>query len=199
MGRNKSLGAEPVRVLVRHADAGLRSAWRGADEWRGLTSVGHEQARALVDMLADRTILRIFSSPSMRCRQTVVPLALRWVLDVEPCWQLGPYVEAEDVLSLISDPGTASSVICTHRETLQVLFERLAGPHHPAVMQGSDPMEMAAVWILRGAVGSAQPPRLEYLGSGAALVAEPAVASSDGHRIPSREDSRRWPTSARSG
>jgi hypothetical protein len=32
-------------------------------------------------------------------------------------------------------------------------------------------MEKAAVWILRAVVGGAQPPRLEYLGSGAALVA----------------------------
>ena len=171
MWRSKSLCVEPVRVLVRHADAGLRSAWSGADEWRGLTEVGHEQARALVDMLADRTMLRILSSPSLRCRQTVVPLALRWQLDVEPCWQLGPSVTAEDALGLVSDPETASSVICTHRETLQLLFEHLAAPHDPAAMRGSDPMEKAAVWILRGSVGGGQLPRLQYLGSAAALVA----------------------------
>jgi 8-oxo-dGTP diphosphatase len=196
---NKPPRAEPVRVLVRHADAGLRSAWHGADEWRGLTNVGHQQARALVGMLADLTVLRILSSPSLRCRQTVVPLALAYALDVEPCWQLTPSVEAEDAMSLISDPETASSVVCTHRETLQALFERLAGPHHPAVMQ-SDPMEKAAVWILRGAVGGARAPRLEYLGSGAALVRRQAVASPRWPPDPRRERTgRRWPTSARSG
>jgi phosphohistidine phosphatase SixA len=171
MWRTKSLPAEPVRVLVRHADAGLRSTWSGADEWRGLTNVGHQQARALVSMLADLTVIRILSSPSLRCRQTVVPLALARALDIEPCWQLAPCVEAEDAMRLISDPETASSVVCTHRETLQALFERLAGRHHTAAMQGSDPMEKAAVWILRGVVGGAQPLRLDYLGSGAALVA----------------------------
>src|SRR4051812_27359493 len=103
MWRSKSLAAEPVRVLVRHADAGLRSAWRGADEWRGLTTIGHQQSRALAGMLADLTVLRILSSPSLRCRQTVVPLALASGLDVEPCWQLGPYVKAEDALGLLSD------------------------------------------------------------------------------------------------
>ena len=137
MWRNKSLRAEPVRVLLRHADAGLRSAWCGADEWRGLTDVGHQQARALVGMLADLTVLRILSSTSLRCRQTVVPLALAWVLDVEPCWQLAPCVAAEDAMGLICDPETASSVVCTHRETLQALLERLAGAHHTAVMQGA--------------------------------------------------------------
>jgi phosphohistidine phosphatase SixA len=166
MWRNKSVAAEPVRVLVRHADAGLRSAWRGADEWRGLTSVGHEQARALADRLAGLPVQRILSSPSMRCRQTVVPLALRWALDVEPCWQLVPSVEAADIMGLVADRETASAVICTHRETLQTLFDHLAAPQQVASMPGADPMEMAAVWILRGAVGGAQPPRLEYLGSG---------------------------------
>jgi phosphohistidine phosphatase SixA len=171
MWRNKSLPMEPVRVLVQHADAGLRSAWRGADEWRGLTTIGHQQARALAGMLADLTVLRILSSPSLRCRQTVVPVALASGLDVEPCWQLAPCVEAADVMDLIADPETASSVVCTHWETLQALFERLADPHQTAIVQRDDPMEKAAVWILRGVVGGAQPPRLEYLGSGAALVA----------------------------
>ena len=171
MWRSKSSCVDPVRVLVRHADAGLRSTWYGADEWRGLTNVGHEQARALASMLPEMTVLRILSSPSLRCRQTVVPLALRWALDVEPCWQLGPSVEAEDVIGLIADPETSSSVLCTHRETLEVLFEYLAGSHHVPDMPGGDPMEKAAVWVLRGAVGGAEPPRLEYLGSGAALVA----------------------------
>jgi hypothetical protein len=101
----------------------------------------------------------------------VVPLALACGLDVEPCWQLGPCVKAEDALGLLSDPETASSIVCTHRETLEVLLERLAGPDRAAAVQQSDPMEKAAIWILRGVVGGAQPPRLEYLGSAAALVA----------------------------
>ena len=168
---NKPPRAEPVRVLVRHADAGLGSAWCGADEWRGLADVGHRQARTLVSMLADRTVLRILSSPSLRCRQTVLPLALAYAVDVEQCWQLGPGAGAEDAMGLISDPQTASSVICTHQETLQALFERLAGPHHAAVMRTSVPMEPAAVWILRGVVGGARPLRAEYLGSAAGLVA----------------------------
>src|ERR671912_26928 len=111
MWRKKSLRAEPVRVFVWHADAGLRSAWSGADQWRGLVDAGHREARALVGMLADLTVLRILSSPSLRCRQTVLPLALACGLDVEPCWQLGPSAAAEDAMGLITDPATASSVI----------------------------------------------------------------------------------------
>jgi phosphohistidine phosphatase SixA len=167
MWLSRSPRAEPVRVLVRHADADLRSTWSGADGWRGLSDVGHRQARALVGTLAPLTVLRILSSPSLRCRQTVLPLALACALDVEPHWQLGPDVPAEDAMGLISDPETASSVICTHRATLRALSERLGGPYGTAIVPRSDPMDGAAVWILRGVVGGARPPSFEYLGSGA--------------------------------
>ena len=165
--KNKQL-AEPVRVLLRHADAGLKSEWCGPDEWRGLTELGHEQASAVVAMVGDLPIQRILSSPSLRCRQTVVPLARARELDVEPCWQLDRDAEPADVLALLADPDTSAAVICTHRETLQAVFRHLTWLPD-AIAQASDPMEKAAAWILYGTVGSAQPGRLEYLGSGAAL------------------------------
>jgi 8-oxo-dGTP diphosphatase len=169
MWRRKTRPSVPVRLLVRHADAGLRSEWRGSDEWRGLTDVGHGQARAIVRMVEDLPVERILSSPSLRCRQTVVPLALARDLDVEPYGQLGASVEAPDLVALLADPATASAVVCTHRETLQALFEHLAGTYGMAT--GTiDPMEKAAVWVLRGTVGGAEAARLEYLGSAAALV-----------------------------
>ena len=169
MWRRKAQPSEPVRVLVRHADAGLRSEWCGSDEWRGLTDAGHGQARAVVRMIEDLPVLRILSSPSLRCRQTVVPLALARALDVEPYWQLGAFVAATDLAGLLADPTTASAVVCTHRETLQLLFEHLAGAYQ-MVAEAGEPMEKGAVWILRGTVGGPQAPRLEYLGSAAALV-----------------------------
>jgi phosphohistidine phosphatase SixA len=169
MWRRKTRPSEPVRVLVRHADAGLKTEWRGSDEWRGLTDAGHGQARAIVRMIEDLPVERILSSPSLRCRQTVVPLALARTLDVEPCWQLGACVPAEDLVALLADPGTASAVVCTHRETLQALFEHLAGTYQ-VVPEAVEPMDKCAVWILRGAVGEPQGLRLEYLGSAATLV-----------------------------
>lgn len=169
MWRKKSQAAEPLRVLVRHADAGLRSEWCGSDEWRGLTGVGHRQAGAVAEMLWDLPVLRILSSPSLRCRQTMVPLALTRGLDIEPCWQLGLQVEPEDMLDLLADPETESAVLCTHRETLQSMFGYLAGAGWTFAEAG-DPMEKAAVWILRGIAANAKRARLEYVGSGAALL-----------------------------
>ena len=169
MWRRKAVSSEPVRVLVRHADAGLRSQWRGSDEWRGLTDGGHGQAKAIVRMIEELPVERILSSPSLRCRQTLVPLALARTLDVEPCWQLGASVPPEDLIAMLGDPSTDSAVLCTHRETLQALFEHLAGTHQ-VVAEAAEPMEKVAVWIPRGAVGGARPPRLDYVGAAAALV-----------------------------
>lgn len=168
MPRKKSHVAEPVRVLLRHADAGLKSEWSGPDDWRGLTELGHDQARAIVAMLGDRPIQRILTSPSLRCRQTVVPLARARELDVEPCWQLARDAVPADVLGLLADPDTDAAVVCSHRETLQAVFSQLI-LSDDVVARAGDPMEKAAAWLLCGSVGGPQPARLEYLGSGVAL------------------------------
>lgn len=151
----------PFRVLIRHADAGSRSAWVGHDEWRGLTDLGHAQAAEAAARLRDLPILRILSSPSLRCRQTVVPLARELSLDVEPCWQLGAAVELEPALRFLDDDETASAVLCTHRETLQLLFAHLAEVEAVRA-EGVSPMSMAAAWILHGTVGR-DGLRLEHL------------------------------------
>ena len=62
-------------LLVRHADAKSRDRWDGADHLRPLTKRGVAQAQGLVAALAPWGIGRILTSPYVRCRQTVAPLA----------------------------------------------------------------------------------------------------------------------------
>jgi phosphohistidine phosphatase SixA len=151
----------PFRVLIRHADAGSRAAWLGHDEWRGLTDLGWTQAEEAAARLRDLPLQRIMTSPAMRCRQTVVPLARALSLDVEPCWQLRGTVGLEDVLQFLSDDETASGVLCMHRETLQMLFAHLAEVE-AAPTERVNPMSMAAAWTLYGTVGR-DAVRLEHL------------------------------------
>src|SRR5438046_349803 len=92
---HRNLRKEPTRVLLRHADAGLRREWVGADERRELTDLGHAQAYEVSVRLRTLAIERILSSPALRCRQTVQPLAQRLSLDVEPCRLLA--VDADPV------------------------------------------------------------------------------------------------------
>ena len=70
-------------LLIRHAHAGDRARWRGPDDQRPLSEKGWRQARGLVPLLSDDGLARIRSSPSLRCVQTVLPLAEARGLQVE--------------------------------------------------------------------------------------------------------------------
>ncbi len=61
--------------LIRHAHAGSRSAWDKADHKRPLSTRGEGQAKAIGVALADAGIEELWTSPSLRCRQTLIPLA----------------------------------------------------------------------------------------------------------------------------
>lgn len=62
--------------LVRHASAGKRGSWNGPDRERPLDDRGRRQAQLLADLLTPGPPLVAFvSSPSVRCVQTIEPLA----------------------------------------------------------------------------------------------------------------------------
>ena len=76
-------------LVVRHADAGDKRTWRGRDALRPLSPAGHRQAEGLVVRLEDYPVERILCSPTLRCRQTVEPLARDRMLRIEPVPALG--------------------------------------------------------------------------------------------------------------
>ncbi len=69
--------------LVRHAHAGSRRAWDGDDRVRPLSERGEQQAQGIAELLDSRPIERVFSSPALRCVQTVSPLAENLGVEVE--------------------------------------------------------------------------------------------------------------------
>lgn len=113
--------------LVRHAKAGQRAAWEGDDRVRPLTKNGWRQAEAIADHLAARGASVLLTSPYLRCRQTLEPLAR--LLDVvivdddrlEEGRPFGPVIE---LLATIGD----GAVLCSHGdvipETLAALQRR---------------------------------------------------------------------------
>ena len=62
-------------LLIRHASAGDRHLWEGDDRRRPLDPRGVTQAEDLVALLERFQIDAIYSSPALRCVQTVEPLA----------------------------------------------------------------------------------------------------------------------------
>ena len=104
--------------LVRHAKAGSRKAWTSDDELRPLSKAGKAQARALAKRLAGEGITRVFSSPYVRCRQTVEPLAERIGVPVEPSDALREGASLADSLRLVEKVAGENAVLCTHGDVL---------------------------------------------------------------------------------
>ena len=68
--------------LIRHAKAESRSGWTDGDTTRPLNDAGLRQAAELAASWSFETPDAVFSSPRLRCIQTVEPLASRFGRDV---------------------------------------------------------------------------------------------------------------------
>lgn len=111
--------------VVRHAEAGDRSAWDGPDELRPLSSAGMAQAEALADTLAAVPLDRILTSRYVRCAQTVAPLGERRGVKAEEHEALVEEADVEDTLALMEELGGAQVVLCTHGNLIGPLLDRL--------------------------------------------------------------------------
>jgi 8-oxo-dGTP diphosphatase len=113
--------------LVRHAKAGSRDKWDGADEQRPLSKNGWKQADAISKRLQKHHITALLSSPFVRCCQTLEPLGLALDLEVVPDARLAEGERFEDVLTMLSELPDGS-VLCTHGdivpETIAALQRR---------------------------------------------------------------------------
>lgn len=138
-----------MRVLVRHrhAEAGDKRDWTGPDAARPLSTEGWEQAVALVDLLAGLRIERLLTSPALRCRQTLEPLAAAIGLDPQPLDELVVDADVHRLVAILQEPRTDQAVLCTHGEVLQELFGQLRAG---AMLQGQaePPWEKGSAWVL---------------------------------------------------
>ena len=114
-----------VRVLIGHEDAGVYRADDPVDGWRPLSPLGHRRARRLVDHLREVPIDQVLSGPSLRCRQTVVPLAEDRGLDIEPVHPLATGVDLAVLAEYVVDPSTENAALCTDPLTIARLLDHL--------------------------------------------------------------------------
>ena len=124
-------------VVVRHGIAESKKGWSGPDAERPLVARGRRQAARLPKIVPPSWPARIISSPALRCRQTIEPLAGRAGRPVEISDALATdagkaAVELCRELLATSAPGS-TVVLCTHREVMEVLLpglvEDFAGRH----------------------------------------------------------------------
>jgi 8-oxo-dGTP diphosphatase len=105
-------------VVIRHARAGSRSAWKGPDDDRPLDEGGQEQARVLAQLLAAYEVSRVYSSDVRRCIDTLAPFAAEAGLTVTPenlfseaGYPKNPEGAVARALEIIRQPGSVA--ICT--------------------------------------------------------------------------------------
>jgi phosphohistidine phosphatase SixA len=110
-----------ILLLIRHASAGDSAAWTGDDRARPLDEVGPAQSAALVDVLADRPLTRILTSPYLRCVQTAEPLARARGLPLEYRHELGDDARPEEAMALMREL-TEEAALCVHGDLIQELL-----------------------------------------------------------------------------
>jgi phosphohistidine phosphatase SixA len=131
-------------LLVRHAKAGDPEEWDAPDDVRPLTARGEAQAEALVTNLAGFDVVRVLSSPYLRCSQTVAPLAAAYGLTVEPSDDLAEgagRAGAELVGRVLTADG--DTVLCTHGDVLEDVLDSLGITRDGYARKG-------ATWVLDG-------------------------------------------------
>jgi 8-oxo-dGTP diphosphatase len=117
-------------IVLRHAQAVPRKAWRGDDCERPLHDNGLAQAVALVPVLSAFGPVRVLSSPARRCLDTVRPLAEAAGAAVEVVSGLAEGVSDSQfaaAMQLVTTAADAApTVVCSHRPILPRLFQALA-------------------------------------------------------------------------
>lgn len=134
-------------LVVRHADAGDKGSWEGPDMLRPLSPTGRRQAEGLVVRLEDYPIERILCSPTVRCQQTVQPLARDRFLEIEPVAALGVDASPAQLLAVFWDGELRNAVLCTHGEGIGLLLTRLLAD----ALVAEDPMDWpkGSTWLLQ--------------------------------------------------
>jgi len=132
--------------LVRHGKAGDRSEWEDADDLRPLSKAGRRQAEKLVEQLADATVDHIVTSPYVRCRQSVEPLAEQRRLPVDLADELAEGAPLADALRLVEKVAHEHAVLCTHGDVAGDLLHHLDRKGIP--LGDVVKLEKGSTWVL---------------------------------------------------
>jgi 8-oxo-dGTP diphosphatase len=131
--------------VVRHAKAGSRSDWEGDDVDRPLTRSGRRQADAIADRLRDEGVSGLWSSPYVRCVQTVEPLGRALDLEVRAEPRLAEGTAPSDVLALLGEVPDGA-VLCSHGDVIPELLDALV--RRGTRVTTAPDWRKASLWVL---------------------------------------------------
>lgn len=138
--------------VVRHAKAGSRGNWTSDDRLRPLSKKGVEQAEKLVSILEPFPIKVIFSSPFLRCVQTVEPLARERQVPVKQSMALAEGHGFSGLMEFFDDPQATGAVLSTHGDITWELVEELVKRN--VVKDGVGGFEKGSTWVVDVEAGS---------------------------------------------
>ena len=145
--RARNVSLVPIYV-VRHAHAGSRGNWDGPDRERPLSERGRSQADAIAGHLADAGIAEIWTSPFVRCVETVEPLAEKCDLVIGRTDALAEGAPLATTVELVEGLATAgtTAALCSHGDVIPDLLAGLARRGAELDPKGSCPK--GSVWVL---------------------------------------------------
>ena len=130
--------------LVRHAKAGERRVWEGNDELRPLSKHGWKQAEAIGKRLAKHAS-GLYSSPYVRCVQTLEPLAKHLdvpILDEHRLFEGAPFEPVLELLNEVDD----GAVLCSHGDIIPEVIQALA--RRGMELQTPPDWRKGSIWVL---------------------------------------------------
>jgi len=133
-------------LVVRHANAGRRSAYKGDDRLRPLSTRGQARAAALVPLLSRYQPKSILSSPFVRCVETVTPLAEALHLSVKSEDALAEG-HGVDAVPLLRRMAGKAALLCTHGDVAVAMLEALV-PDRSAAVQSELRLQKGDVWVI---------------------------------------------------
>jgi phosphohistidine phosphatase SixA len=145
--------------FVRHAKAGSRGHWQGDDRLRPLSKKGVKQAEALIDLFKPFKISAIYSSPFLRCVQTVEPLASDRGLEIQETPALAEGRGLRGAYEFMSDPNLDNVVLSTHGDLVWELVEDLV--NRRVIQPGEGGYEKGSTWAVE--VDKGKPVRARFI------------------------------------
>ncbi|MEP6461931.1 MAG: NUDIX hydrolase [Frankiaceae bacterium] len=145
-------------MLVRHASAGRRAAWKAEDSGRPLDKRGQRQAEALTDLLCAYRPKQIITADVERCRQTVRPVVSASGLPLveEPLFSEDGY-RSEPAAAIARLVAIAASgvptVVCSQGKSIPGLLSGLCG-ELDGKLRGDPAVRKGGAWLVHLAWGA---------------------------------------------
>ena len=112
-------------IVIRHAHAGKRDRWFADDYLRPLSHKGNLQSNKFAKKLKDIAPLLIYSSPRLRCIETVGVLSLNSSQPIVESSLLDEGGSIKKALKFCLDKDVKTVVMCTHGDLMYQLSQHI--------------------------------------------------------------------------